>query len=147
MKTKKPSARKRPPGVLDSSVIVSRSAGLNDTGRLHSLKPQRNYVVKMGDNFHYTDESEDYELGAYSTFEQAVNAAKAEIDRFLLSAHKPEMTADDLYDSYTSFGEDPFIVSKAGPCEFSAWNYAEQRCREICDIKKPLSREMHTRRK
>jgi len=37
------------------------------------------------------------------------------------------MTADALYDSYTRFGEDPFIVAPAAGAlrvQFSAWDYA-----------------------
>jgi hypothetical protein len=40
------------------------------------------------------------------------------------------MAADQLYDMYTSFGEDPFIVclnSTDEPVSFSAWDYAKQQ--------------------
>jgi hypothetical protein len=43
------------------------------------------------------------------------------------------IAADAIFDSYTMFREDPFIVSNLGgiPIEFSAWNYARKRCTEI----------------
>ena len=40
--------------------------------------------------------------------------------------------AADLYYSYTSFGEDPFIRPSPRGERFSAWEYARQRCDEIC---------------
>jgi len=43
------------------------------------------------------------------------------------------MTAEELYDQYVSFGDDPFIRSedKKGS-ESSAWDYAKQRSEELC---------------
>ena len=40
------------------------------------------------------------------------------------------MTATELYDSYTSFGSDPFVVALSPADEridFSAWDYAKER--------------------
>jgi hypothetical protein len=62
-------------------------------------------------------------------------AAQKIVDDYLLSAYQPGMTAQALADSYTSFGEDPFIVEtprQAGGVLFSAWDYARRRCEEIC---------------
>ena len=45
------------------------------------------------------------------------------------------MTASELYDAYTGFGDDPFIVVLDGAddnAKFSAWNYAKERSRVIC---------------
>lgn len=43
------------------------------------------------------------------------------------------MSAQDLFKHYAMFGEDPFIVSAGDTrVEFSAWNYARERCAEIC---------------
>lgn len=49
----------------------------------------------------------------------------------------PGRTAEELFDAYTMMGEDPFIV-QTGPngITFSAWDYAEQRCKEICAARK-----------
>jgi hypothetical protein len=88
------------------------------------------YRVLVDDNYHYQEEGvKPYELGVYQTAEEAIAISKAKVDDYLHSAHKPEMKADELYMIYTRFGPDPFIEGSLG---FSAWNYAKQRCEEIC---------------
>jgi hypothetical protein len=43
------------------------------------------------------------------------------------------MSAEELWDSYKSFGEDPFIQSvDVAPVRFSAWDYARGRCADLC---------------
>jgi hypothetical protein len=43
------------------------------------------------------------------------------------------MAAKTLYRSYTSFGEEPFIVAASTEkAAFSAWDFARQRCIEFC---------------
>ena len=91
------------------------------------------FTVMVADNFHYGDEDETYSLGTFDELDAAASAAMHIVDEYLESAFKPGMTAAELYDSYKSFGEDPYIVP-ADPDEyrFSAWEYAEQRSAAIC---------------
>jgi hypothetical protein len=92
-----------------------------------------NYRVLVDDNFHFMDESERYELGSYSSLEAALQAAKAIVDSFLASEYKPGMTARQLYEHYLAFGEDTFIIAPdQSTVTFSAWEYAHQRCEELC---------------
>lgn len=91
------------------------------------------YRLLVDDNFHYMDESERSEAGSFDTLEAAVNAAKAIVDDYLLSAYKPGMTARELFESYTSFGEDPWIASPEGGVPFSGWDYARRRCNELSE--------------
>ncbi len=88
--------------------------------------------VLVDDNFHYQDEPERYKQGEYETYEEAVKVCKEIIDGELLHVYGEGTSATDLYDSYTSFGEDPFIRQSPGGQRFSAWEYARQRCEEIC---------------
>lgn len=91
------------------------------------------YRVLVDDNFHYMDEEERYEHGSYSSLEAATVAAQAIVDEFLVEARQPGMTAGELFDQYTSFGEDPFIVAPGeSRVLFSAWDYARRRCEELC---------------
>lgn len=92
------------------------------------------YVVKVDDNFHYQDESERYTLGSFDTLAEAVAASRKIVDEYLSQAYKPGMSAEELYDSYVSYGDDPFIVSadSAGEVPFSAWDYAKERCSILC---------------
>jgi hypothetical protein len=97
------------------------------------------FKVVVADNFHYMDESENYELGTFVTLDLAIVASKSIVDEYLASAYEPGMSASELYDSYVSFGEDPFIVSTdlKGGVLFSAWTYARERCDVICQAGTP----------
>lgn len=90
------------------------------------------YTVLVDDNFHYMDESERHTHGEFETAEAAVGAAKELVDADLRSLYRTGMTADELYQQYTSFGSDPYIVSEDQSCRFSAWEYAKERCQERC---------------
>ena len=90
------------------------------------------FEVLVDDNFHYQDESERYKQGEYETYEEAVKVCKAIVDGELLHVYEEGTSAADLYNSYTSFGEDPFIRPSPEGQRFSAWEYARQRCEEIC---------------
>jgi hypothetical protein len=90
------------------------------------------YRVLIDDNFHYMDESERRELGAFDTLDEAVAACKKVVDEFLTSTYRPGMTVAEMLEQYAFFGEDPFIVGGEGGVPFSARDYASRRIREIC---------------
>lgn len=86
-------------------------------------------TVYVDDNFHYMDEDERYEHGTFETKEEALSACRRIVDGFLLNVFKPGMSAEELYEQYTGFGEDPwFRGSSPG---YSSWEYAKKRCAEI----------------
>ncbi len=91
------------------------------------------FTVVIAENSHYRDETENYEHGTFETLEAAIAASKAIVDSFLSSALKPGITAEQLYEQYVYFGDDPFIRGgNEGEVPFSAWDYAKRRCSEIC---------------
>lgn len=90
------------------------------------------FKVCVDDNFHYMDESERTTHGTFATLDEAVAACKRIVDSYLMGAHKPGIRAQELYESYTMFGDDPFILSEFGDGGFSAWHYAKERCGELC---------------
>ena len=90
------------------------------------------YTVLVADNFHYMDENERYTFGEFESLDTAIAACKTLVDDFLKANYKPGMTAEELYDAYTSFGEDPFIVGAGAMRPFSAWDYAKTRSEELC---------------
>lgn len=90
------------------------------------------YKVVVDDNAHYMDESERYTEGSYQDCATAVARCKQIVDEFLSSAYREGMTAEHLMQTYKFFGEDPWVSSADGDCQFSAWTYAAERCREIC---------------
>jgi hypothetical protein len=88
------------------------------------------YKVMVDDNFHYQNEEERYELGTFSTVEEAIAACKRVVDEDLNNSYKAGDTGGELYERYTMFGEDPFIVNLDGADstgKFSAWDYAKER--------------------
>jgi hypothetical protein len=90
------------------------------------------YTVKIDDNFHFTDEEERTTHGEFETLSAAIQACRKIVDDCLASAYTPGMSAEDLYSNYKSFGDDPWISGGDG-VPFSAWDYAKQRCVEICN--------------
>jgi hypothetical protein len=94
------------------------------------IKP---YAVLVDDNFHYTNADKRYEAGEYATLEEAVSRCRAIVDEFLKGGFKSGMSADELFELYVGFGEDPFIRGPAAT--FSAWDYVRQRCDELCGVR------------
>ena len=93
------------------------------------------FKVLVADNFHYMDEDELHEHGTFATWAEAVAAARAIVDAELAEQAAPGLTADELFDWYTSFGDDPYIVAQGATEraaeQFSAWDYARQRCQQL----------------
>ena len=65
------------------------------------------YVVMVDDNFHYMDEDERYRHGEFSDAGVAIEHCRQIVDEYLESALKPGMSAEELWDSYKSFGGGP----------------------------------------
>ena len=96
------------------------------------------YVVFVDDNYHYMDESERYQWRGFPTCAEATAACRGIVDAYLESAYRPGMSAAELWDSYRSFGEDPFIRAPGDPaCTFAAWTYARARCDVLCQPAAP----------
>jgi hypothetical protein len=91
------------------------------------------YKVMVDDNFHYGEEDERSEYGIYPTAEEAQEVCRRLVDASLLAEYRDGQTAEQLLGRYTSFGDDPFIVSLDGAprVEFSAWTYARQRAQDF----------------
>lgn len=97
------------------------------------------YKVLVDDNYDYADEERRYQYGVFPTAEEAIAACKGIVDSNLNHFMKPGMTASELYDAYTGFGDDPFIVGvNAGDelVRFSAWDYAKERSRFVASQRK-----------
>jgi hypothetical protein len=93
------------------------------------------YEVLVDDNSHYRDEDARWRRGAYETLAEALAVCRLLVEQSLDEGHKPGISADRLYEHYTLFGDDPFIVVIEGQDEaarFSGWDYAKARCGERC---------------
>ncbi len=93
------------------------------------------YTVMVDENSHFMDEDERWQLGIFATAEDAIAACRKLVDASLLESYRPSMTTKELYDYYTSFGDDPSVIAPAGAAkvEFSAWAYARARAEELCE--------------
>ena len=97
------------------------------------------YSVMIDDNFHYMDEQHRLHFGMFSTAEEAVAACRKIVDDWLESHKKSGMTAEDLYEHYVAFGEDPFVAPTDDATavdktrwSFGAWAYAKERAKLLC---------------
>lgn len=93
------------------------------------------YTVMVDDNFHYMDPDERWQCGTFTSLEEALAMCRQLVDRSLQEFYKPGMTAAELHEQYSFFGDDPFIVGLEGSDErvpFSARDYARQRIEIIC---------------
>jgi len=90
------------------------------------------YRVVCDDNF--DTEAETLFVFSFTTIADAIRCAQDIVDEFLADEYKSGIAAETLYDQYMSFGDDPWIKVPGGvaPVPFSAWDYAKQRCVDIC---------------
>jgi hypothetical protein len=88
------------------------------------------YLVYVDDNFHPGDESERYKLGEFETREAALTACRCKVEEYFERIEKGKYSFKELWEGYTLYGEDPFIINDDQPDRFSAWEYAKQRCLE-----------------
>lgn len=86
----------------------------------------------VAENSAYMDESARRRLGDFPTWDEAVAAAREIVERSLRELHAPPMSAEHLFQLYTLYGEDAYIVPSDDSHRFSAWEYARARCRQIC---------------
>ncbi|MBS0457562.1 MAG: hypothetical protein JSS44_09570 [Proteobacteria bacterium] len=90
------------------------------------------FTVFITDNAERQDADAARTHGVFATWDAAIAAAQAIVDRSLAELHRPGMRAGELFSHYTLYGEDAFIVPTAGAEKFSAWVYARVRCVLLC---------------
>jgi hypothetical protein len=69
-----------------------------------------NYLVRVVDSFHYTDETEVYTQSEYPSWPQAGVQAQRIVDESLAELHQPGMSATYLHFRYILLSADPFIT-------------------------------------
>lgn len=87
-----------------------------------------NFSVYVADNFHYMDESETYVKRGYATWQEALAEARRIVIESVRHQYQPGMTADELYERYTLFGDDPAVLPTPAGMNFSAWGFAREQC-------------------
>ena len=92
----------------------------------------KQFSVKVDDNYHYMDESERYEDGSYQTLAEAILRCKAITIASLKACYEKGIDANKLQAQWLMFGDDPFVVGAAGKPPFSAREFVtEELCRGI----------------
>ena len=94
-------------------------------GLVKKTEDKNGYTVTVDDNFHFMDKDERWTAGTYGSLREALDKCLQMVGQDLRQGYRSDITATDLYESYTIMGDDPFIT---GPMRtvFSAWNYAKE---------------------
>jgi hypothetical protein len=93
------------------------------------MSHDKRFQVFVIDNFHGPDADACSGPIAFESHAAAVRYCKRIVDDFLADSLRPGMTAEALWSDYATFGEDPVVT---GDASFSGWDYARQRCAELC---------------
>ena len=88
---------------------------------------EMSHTVRVGEKHHPMEADSRSAHVEFESHAAAVNSAQEIIESQLTSSYTPGMSAEALYQSYTSFGEDSVIVGPEGT-RFSVWEYAKTRC-------------------
>lgn len=97
------------------------------------------HKVFVDDNFHYSDESERYSVGAYDSLEEALDKCKEITIKSLEDFYETGITAEKLSAQWSMFGEDPFIVGADESVPFSARKFiTTELCQALIESKKGL---------
>ena len=99
-------------------------------------KRGKKYSVRIQENSDYDGESWPAAGADHDSYAKAVDTVKRIVDRSLAELYKEGMSADVLYDNYTRWGEEAYIVPGDVDPSFSAWSYAQERCPVICKMRK-----------
>ncbi len=95
---------------------------------------KQKYTVRILDNFHFMDRSEEYNSGIFNTYDEAVDKCKSILNEFLEDAVRPNDSADSLHTCWLMYGENPLIFGDATG-NFSSSEFVKQRCEELTNSK------------
>lgn len=118
--------------MIDKVRLTSFRAKYDDLPRGSIRCGSMTFKVFIDDKFHSMDESERILHGEYDSYETAVSVCKEIVDECLEQNFKPGVTSEGLYAWYKGMGDDPFILPGRSSGAFSAWDYAKEKCSELC---------------
>ena len=90
------------------------------------------YRLYIDENPRYADTSSRVQRATFATYEEALAAARTIVDDYLRDNHEPGMSPDDLFESFLTSGECPFIMPDDEREPFVGQDYARARCGQIC---------------
>ena len=96
------------------------------------------YALVVGDNFQPQDAAFERETGVFPTAGEAIAAAQRAIERSLAECFKPGMSAEELLDVFSGFGEITVIFKDKGDAraEFDPWKHARKRAGELAQAER-----------
>ena len=92
------------------------------------------FHLRIYDNYHYADEEEADDFGNFASYGEALARAKEIVCRDIFPSWAGGHDIENLFSSYSMYGEDPVIISDDPNQEgggFSAWDYARALVEEI----------------
>jgi hypothetical protein len=78
------------------------------------------------------DEAPSHVKAECQSYGEARTLCKAMIDEWLRANYRRDMSAEVLYQLYTTFGEEPYIVPQGEGEAFRARSYAETASVKLC---------------
>jgi hypothetical protein len=106
---------------------------MDNTHINYNGKPVECFKVMVDDNFDFMDDDGRTCVGRFDSYAKALQIAKNIVIKSLNNAQGT--TAEEIYEHYTSFGDDPSIVTEPwidmGEDRFSAWKFAEAESKRI----------------
>jgi crotonobetainyl-CoA:carnitine CoA-transferase CaiB-like acyl-CoA transferase len=81
------------------------------------------FTVQVDDNFHFMDEDERWTAGTYGSLQKALDKCLQMVGQDLRQGYRSEITATDLYESYTTMGDDPRVVDPVARNQHIQWLY------------------------
>ena len=117
------------PGLILLTIVDRKQS--KSSPNINKLSETNSFTVEVDDNFHFMDESESYTSGEFNTQQEAILKCKTIIDRYWEGAYQEGMTAQELYSSWVSFGESPFITG----LKFNSTEYAKISSKEFVNLK------------
>lgn len=94
----------------------------------------RRLPVKLLIAYEVNNREERWEVGAFRVVSEAVAAAKAMVDNFLLRNHKAQLRGRQLYEQFVQYGPDVYVDASIEEPVFLGWEYARRRVRQLCGV-------------
>lgn len=79
----------------------------------------------------YGESNASREVGSFATYAEALAAAQARVEACLEEFYVAGISADDLFQRWSLFGEDVFLIPDEGTPAFSALEYAKECSRAM----------------
>ena len=124
-------AHARPGPAVTRAVNQFKPVSMDEMDRALAVATQtKAWRVEVYDNFESPDDRYCTTVGHFDTLAEAIACAQGIVDKSLDYLRKPEMSAEDWYGHYSSFGDGTYIVGEK-PSGFNPYFYAKERIESL----------------